>query len=479
MPLDPSIISGLKPVQIDTAQFSPMNAMMGAMKLRQLDQEGELNALTLKERKGLQAFLPGKDLSDPEVRYQLAANFGETGRKIAAGVTAIGTAQTAEGQRRISAAVEKSKLYNNMLVNVTDQRSALQWLQDQKNDPDMAGSPIANMSIMEAASKIPADPDGFAQWKEKAALGLGEYIKQNKPMVVGSSSSVYNPLTKTFDQAPAAPATPAAPPSMVAEYNFAKTSDGGGFRGSFQDFVTARAAAGRAPAQPRPEVAPTITQIVDPTDPNKMITIDARRYTGGSIGSPGVIGVAGKEPGAALRQNKVEAGKTQLADDLANLRASFEALDKMRAIPSTERNVLSNIGSATAATGVGQVLGRFGGTQAQVERDVINSARTRLVNSIKNATGMSAQQLNSNVELQTMLKSISDPGQSIQAALRIIGDIEDAYVKGDGKMPTRGAAGAAPAAAGALSPIDQQALQWANSNPTDPRAAAIKQRLGK
>jgi len=46
---------------------------------------------------------------------------------------------------------------------------------------------------------------------------------------------------------------PAAPPSMVAEYTFAKTPDGGGFRGSFQDFVTARAAAARPPAQPRPE----------------------------------------------------------------------------------------------------------------------------------------------------------------------------------------------------------------------------------
>ena len=31
----------------------------------------------------------------------------------------------------------------------------------------------------------------------------------------------------------------------------------------------------------------------------------------------------------------------------------------------------------------------------------------------------------------------------------------------------------------ALSPIDQQALEWANSNSADPRAAAIKQRLGK
>jgi hypothetical protein len=110
----------------------------------------------------------------------------------------------------------------------------------------------------------------------------------------------------------------------------------------------------------------------------------------------------------------------------------------MRAIPSTERNALSNVASGIAATGVGQKTGQLFGTEAQVERDVINSARSRLVNSIKNATGMSAQQLNSNVELQTMLKSISDPGQSVQAALRIIDDIENAYVKGDGMLPKRG-----------------------------------------
>jgi len=47
-----------------------------------------------------------------------------------------------------------------------------------------------------------------------------------------------------------------APPSMVAEYTFAKTADGGNFKGSYQDFVTARAKAGRAPAQPVQPSAP-------------------------------------------------------------------------------------------------------------------------------------------------------------------------------------------------------------------------------
>ena len=207
--------------------------------------------------------------------------------------------------------------------------------------------------------------------------------------------------------------------------------------------------ASRPPAAPRAEPAPSITQIVDPTNPNQMITIDAKRYQGGGTGSVGVIGVGGKEPGAALRTNKVEAGKTQLADDLENLRASFLVLDKIRAIPSTERNPLSNLASFTAASGVGQIAGRAFSTEAQVEREVINSARTRLVNSIKNATGMSAQQLNSNVELQTMLKSISDPAQPVQAALRIIEDIENAYVKGAGMPKKNAPGGGAPAPAAA------------------------------
>jgi hypothetical protein len=205
-------------------------------------------------------------------------------------------------------------------------------------------------------------------------------------------------------------------------------------------------------AAPRPEPAPSITNIVDPTNPNQMIAIDAKRYRGGGVGSPGVIGVGGKEPGAALRVNKVEAGKTQLADDLDNLRSSFRELDRLRAIPSTERNVASNLMSAAQATGVGQALGRAGGTKEQVERDVINSARQRLVASIKNATGMSSKSLDSNMELQTMLRSISDPGQSVEAALRIIQDIEDAYVTGDGTPPKPGVPTPKPAGGGAPPP---------------------------
>ena len=50
-------------------------------------------------------------------------------------------------------------------------------------------------------------------------------------------------------------AAPVAPPATVAEFNFARTPDGGNFKGSYQDFMTARAMAGRAPATPSAPVA--------------------------------------------------------------------------------------------------------------------------------------------------------------------------------------------------------------------------------
>jgi hypothetical protein len=182
MPLDPSIILGAKPPQLDMSQFSPVNTLATAMKLKQLEQEGDLNALTLKERRGLQEYMGTKpDLNSQEARYKLATEFGESGRKIAAGITDIGKAGTEESKRKADLVASKTNQYRDALRDVTDQRSALQWLQTQQQDPDMAGSPIAKLSIMDAARSIPADPAGFEAWKQKAALGMTEYIKQNKP----------------------------------------------------------------------------------------------------------------------------------------------------------------------------------------------------------------------------------------------------------------------------------------------------------
>jgi hypothetical protein len=193
-------------------------------------------------------------------------------------------------------------------------------------------------------------------------------------------------------------------------------------------------AQGAAPEAP----APTVVNIVDQKNPDRMISVDAR--TGR------VIGESGKEPQAVVREAKAAAGKNELASELDNIRIAYDNLNRMRAIPSTGRNVLSNIDAGTAASGVGQTLGRLAGTPEQTERDVIKSGRLRLVNAIKNATGMSAQQLNSNVELKNMLDSVTDPSQSIETVNRILDQIQETYLTGAAPSMNRPAA-ARPAAA--------------------------------
>jgi hypothetical protein len=399
MALDPNISLGVRPLEVPNqlAQYGQVQQLLAARDTQQLNalkmQEAQA---AMEERNALRRLNP----SEPDYEQQLFKvnpQLGIAYRKEAA-TTAAQEAARKKSEFDLIAARSKfgDELKRNLSANPSNE-NVIAWGQD--------------------------------------AVLQGIYTKDQV------DSTVQQLLTLPPDQrasvlarsgASAADLKGPAPSEMVKNYEYAKSQ---GFKGTLFDYERKLKEAGRAPVQP---VAPTITSVVDPTNPNQMITVDARRYQGGGGGSPGVIGVAGKEPGAALRANKTEAGKTQLADDLDNLRTSFERLNEMRAIPSTGRNVVSNLMSAAQASGVGQVLGRAGGTEEQVERDVINSARMRLVNSIKNATGMSAQQLNSNVELQTMLKSISDPGQSVEAALRIIDDIDNAYVKGNGALPKRG-----------------------------------------
>lgn len=166
--------------------------------------------------------------------------------------------------------------------------------------------------------------------------------------------------------------------------------------------------------------APSVTQIQDPTDPTQMITINARDYKGGGIGSPGVIGLAGKTPAATAAATKKEEGKQQASDILDTLETAYTELDRRKAVPSERRSAGSNILAYVAGTGAGQIAGRVVGTEAQTQRDIIQSSRNQLLNAVKNATGMSAQQLNSNVEFRSWLEALSDPTRSIEANRAIL-----------------------------------------------------------
>ncbi len=354
-----------------------------------------------------------------------------------------GTIQDQESARRSQAVAQKTSMFRDRLLRAPTPEAARELVKMQYADPDVGGMLSQFGSLDQALAEVPNDLTQFQQYVQREAMGMSEWMKSQLPKTVGNN--VFLPSENRFLTPPAQPKE-ITPPAMVAEYKFAQTPEGGGFRGSYQEFVIAREAAKRPPPAPRPDQAPTITQIQDPTNPSQMITINARTYRGGGIGSPGVIGTTGKAPAIAAAEQKKEEGATQARDILDTLRASYDELDRLRAVPSDQRGALSNAIAYVASTGVGQVAGRVAGTKEQTQRDVIASARNQMLNAIKNATGMSAQQLNSNVEFRSWLEALTDPTRSIEANRSILDNMEK-FIASGGKYSTR-KDGGQPAPAG-------------------------------
>lgn len=163
----------------------------------------------------------------------------------------------------------------------------------------------------------------------------------------------------------------------------------------------------------------------------------------------------GPSPAVLKAQEKAEQvaeGKETLGDILSTAQTLVKDLKNSGGMSSTSAGALSNLITSTQTGTAGQFLGGVFGTEAQSKRDQLKSVRLQLLNAIKQATGMSAQQLNSNVELQTYLKSLGSEGMTAEANLAIIDNLSKTYLgKGmTGTAPTTAPAAsrAAPAPAG-------------------------------
>ena len=202
----------------------------------------------------------------------------------------------------------------------------------------------------------------------------------------------------------------------------------------------------RAALAKGPTVTPHLSEVVDPQDQARMLRVDVNSYRGGGLGSPGVIGISGKEPGAEKVRQKADVvaekkalGKQEFSDELDNVQGLYDRLNELKALPSTGRSTLSNLASSVQASGAGQLAGKAIGSDEQRIRDEIASARMRLLQAVKNATGMSAQQMNSNIELQTMLNSLGDASKTYEANTGIIEQMRNRY-GGNANAATPGAA---------------------------------------
>jgi hypothetical protein len=274
MALDFGVLQAAQPV---TAFFKgQQDVAQNALAQQKMAQEQETNALRRQESM----------LGMENTRVQLAAR---------------------EEDRQRRARGEKTAAFRERLLRAPTPEAAREVVRMQYADPDLAPVLSQASTLEQALAEVPDDPAQFNQYRQIEAVGMSEYMKSQLPKVVGNA--MFLPSENRFLTPPQ---REPAPPPMVAEYQFAQTPQGGGFRGSYHDFVVAREAAKRPPAQPVQPVAPTITTIEDPTKPGSFLQVDARTYRGGGAGSPGVIG--GARPSATAE--KTAAQRTQLGKDL-------------------------------------------------------------------------------------------------------------------------------------------------------------------
>jgi hypothetical protein len=155
-----------------------------------------------------------------------------------------------------------------------------------------------------AALQTAVQTGKFDDLRMGSMQSVSQLLDSMKPISVAAGSSVFDPRSKSFTQAPAA--LERTDTDLIRNYNAATAQ---GFTGSIFDYERKIKEAGRTPAQP---AAPTITTVEDPTAPGKFLQVDARTYRGGGANSPGVIG--GARPSAATEKTATQ--RAQMGKDL-------------------------------------------------------------------------------------------------------------------------------------------------------------------
>jgi hypothetical protein len=146
------------------------------------------------------------------------------------------------------------------------------------------------------------------------------------------------------------------------------------------------------------------------------------------------VGMTPATPGAekALEKTVVaKEGKQAVNGVLNTLYSEYNNLVKSGGITDTRKSAEDNIAARTGASGLGQLTGSYTGSESQSFRDTIEQTRPLLLTAIMKATGLSATQLNSNVELQTYLKTATDPKVSIQSNVKALNNISSMFGIGE------------------------------------------------
>jgi hypothetical protein len=126
---------------------------------------------------------------------------------------------------------------------------------------------------------------------------------------------------------------------------------------------------------------------------------------------------------------------TDVDELLTSMKASYDNLKELGSMKSTSEGMLGNLAASAKTSGLGQAIGRSFGTKTQSEINDIETMKPLLLQSIKNATGMSSAQMNSNAELKFYLNAATDPTKGYEENIKAIQRLQKMY--GLSSLPKR------------------------------------------
>lgn len=239
MPIDPRISLGVQPLQVadPMARYSQLAGIQNAQNQNALAQYQLSAAQRADEQQNklyAAAQQPGFKLN-----FESAIQYGAPGIAAYKAQQEASNAQT-EGQiKSTKLLTDKLALLPEAYKRADTPEAYLALHQSIHADPVLGpwlkstgATPEKGLTTLQNAIQT----GNFEKLRMGSMQSVSQILDSMKPTVVPASSSVYNPDTKTFTQAPAAPEKPPTQTDLVRNFEFAKTPAGGNYRGSFADF---------------------------------------------------------------------------------------------------------------------------------------------------------------------------------------------------------------------------------------------------
>lgn len=460
MAIDPSIALGVKPLEVANpfTQFAQVTQLQGAQQANQLNQMKMAEYERARtEEEGIRNYLASKELGAPETRNGLM-QFGKTGLEYSKALSEQDKSAAALQEARLKNATSKVAMFRDALADVKTPEQAAAWITAQHQDPDLKPIVGSLRPLDQALAGIPTDPKAFADWTAKNALGMTKYIERNT-MTAGERAVDTRARERLAAESAVGSLTPQS--LDLAANVYLQT--------------------GQLPTGLGKQAASLRSQVMN----------RATELSSGKSAADLASGIVEAKQDVASRGKAVKDFSTgKQGDAVRSFNTAIDHLDTMSklatALENRDTRMFNTVGNAFAAAS---------GQAAPTDFD---TAKAIVGGEVAKALTGANMALKDREEIRDSISRANSPEQLAGSARRLqelmggqLNSLNLQYEQSTGRkdfgnkltprskevvQELRG--GEAKTNAPAIQGVDKQALDWANANPTDPRAAAIKQRLG-